>query len=225
MYTILAGGLFLGLLIFSFFFIISKFKRMYFLAPLLTFLTALGVVLYSILIVRGFEAMGYIFLAGGIFLISVLGTALLPALTKSTKLRKISLWEKIALFVLPVVFFTTIFAVGPGGEDYWIIHEGQAVVENDTDSHYRVSTIYEGNRQIEIKLGKDHMEKKVEVQEVNQNEHTEVIVRLVENKTNKNTPSKASFISIGLDEIKEPLTVRTTEGEELPSAIEVVSEQ
>ncbi|MCA1012819.1 hypothetical protein [Halobacillus halophilus] len=225
MYTALADGLFLGLLIFSFFFIISKFKGVYFLAPLLTFLTALGVVLYSIIIVRGFEAMGYLFLAGGIFLISVLGTALLPLLTKSEKLRKVSLWEKIALFVLPVVFFATIFIATSAGKGYWIVNEGHAVVQNEMESYYSLSTDSNGDKEIYVKLGKEYKGEKVEVQEVNQNDDTEVVVHVMESESNENNANKAPFIIIGLDEIKEPLTVRTTEGEELPSVLEVTSGQ
>ncbi|SDM42058.1 YesK family protein [Sediminibacillus halophilus] len=221
MYLILAYGLFLGLLVFGFFFILSKFKKQFYLAPLLTFITALIIVLYSFYIVRGFEGMGYVFLAIGVFLISVLGTMAMPLLTKSSKLTKVTIWDKIGLVVLPVIFFTTIFVVNGKDDDYWIIDEGHTAVNDNTYSHYRVSTISEGNKQIYLILGEEYIGKKMEVQEVNQNESTEVVLDVVEDESN---PNKSPFIYIGLDEIKEPLTVRTMEGEEIQSALEIINE-
>ncbi|MBT2218659.1 YesK-like family protein [Virgibacillus dakarensis] len=221
MYLILAGGLFLGFLVFGFFFILSKFKEQYYLAPLLTFITALIIGFYSFFFVRGFEGMGYVFLAGGIFLISVLGTMALPLLTKSSKLTKVSIWDKIGLFVLPVLFFTTIFVVNVKDDDYWIIDKGHTVVNDDTYTHYRVSTISEGNKEIYLKLGEEYIGKKIEVEEINQNESTEVVLNVVEDENN---PNKSPFIYIGLDEIKEPLAVRTTEGKEFKSALEIINE-
>lgn len=218
MFTILAGGLFLGLLVYSFFFIISKFKGKYFIAPLLTFLTALIVVFYSLFFVRGFEGMGYVFLAGGIFAVSVLGTIALPLLTKSAKIRKVSIWDKVGLFVLPVAFLITIFTVTFSDDDYWIIDEGHAVVGDETQTHYRVSTISEGNKQIYLRLGEEYIGKKLEVEEINQDESTEIVVHVAEDENN---PDESPFISIGLDEINEPLTVRSTEGKEFQSALEV----
>lgn len=222
MFTIIAVGLLLGLLIFSFFFIVSKFKNKYFLAPLLTFFTALIFAFYSLFFVGGFEGMGYVLLAGGIFAVSVLGTAVLPLLTKSARLRKVSLWDKIGLFVLPVVFVITIFAVTSSDDEYWIIDEGHAVVDSGTHSHYQVSTISEGNRQIYLRLGKEHTGKKIEVEEINQGENTEVVVHVTEDNNN---PDESPFISIGIDEINEPLTVRSTEGEEFRSALEIFNNQ
>ncbi|MCP3030474.1 YesK-like family protein [Halobacillus sp. A1] len=222
MYSIMASGIFLGLLIFSFFFIISKFKKQYYLAPLLTFITALTIVFYSLFFVRGFEGMGYIFLAGGIFLISLLGTMVLPLLTKSSKLTKVSIGDKIGLFVLPVFFFTTIFFVTLNdADDYWINEEGHMSVQEDTKNHYRVSTISEGNKEIFIRLGEEYIGKKIEVEEIDQNESTEVVLSMVEDE---NAPKKSPFIFIGLNEIKEPLTVRTTEGEEFQSDLEMANE-
>ncbi|MCP3033139.1 YesK-like family protein [Halobacillus sp. A1] len=223
MYSIMAGGIFLGMMVFSFFFIISKFRKQYYLAPLLTFITALTIILYSLFFVRGFEAMGYIFLAGGIFLISVLGTIALPLLTKSSKITKVSIGDKIGLFVLPVVFFTTIFFVtlNDSGDDYWINEEGHMSVQEDTKNHYRVSTISEGNKEIFIRLGEEYIGKKIEVEEINQNESTEVVLNMVEDE---NESRKSPFIFIGLNEINEPLTVRTTEGEEFQSTLEMANE-
>ncbi|AKG03403.1 hypothetical protein AAV35_000465 [Salimicrobium jeotgali] len=221
MYSIMASGLFFGLLVFSFFFIISKFKKQYYLAPLLTFITALTIVLYSLFFVRGFEGMGYVFLAGGIFLISVLGTVALPLLIKSSKLTKVSIGDKIGLFVLPVVFITTIFVVTPNdGEDYWINDQGHMRVQEGTYNHYSVSTISEGNKEIFLRLSKEYIGKKIEVEKINQNENTEVVVNIVEDENN---PAKSPFIYIGLDEINEPLTVRTTEGKEFKSGPEMAN--
>ncbi|MCA1011602.1 hypothetical protein [Halobacillus halophilus] len=216
---IFAGGLFLGLLVFSFFFIISKMNGIYFLAPMATFLTALGIVFYSFTFVRGFEAIGYIFLAGGFILVSVVGTLLLPLMTKWVI---VSLWDKMALFILPIVFFTTIFAVVLNEEEYWIINEGHAVVDEKGDTYYRVSTISEGKKQIYVKFGEEYRGKKVGIKEINQNENTEIVFKVA---GDKNHPEQSPFISIGMDEIKEPLTVRTTGGKELRSVLEVTSDQ
>ncbi|QTN01157.1 hypothetical protein ERJ70_18840 [Sediminibacillus dalangtanensis] len=217
MFAILAVGLFLGLLIFGFFFILSKFIGKYYLAPLLTFITALAIVCYSFFFVRGFEGMGYAFLAGGILLVSILGAMALPVLTTSPKLTKVSVWDKIGLVILPVIFFIILLVGNITDDDYWIIDEGHAVVNDDTYSHYRVSTISEGNKQIYVILGEEYIGTKMEVEEIDHNESTEVVLGVVEDESN---PNKSPFIYIGLDEIKEPLTVRTSEGEEIQSALE-----
>ncbi|WP_053217757.1 hypothetical protein [Virgibacillus senegalensis] len=221
MFAILAVGLFLGLLVFGFFFILSKFIGKYYLAPLLTFITALSIVCYSFFFVRGFDGMGYVFLAGGILLIGVVGTMALPSLTKSSKLTKVSIWDKIGLFVLPVILLTTIFVVNIQDDDYWIIDEGHAVANDETYSHYRVSTISEGNKQIYVILGEEYIGTKMEVEEIDHNESTDVVLSVVEDESN---PNKSPYIYIGLDEIKEPLTVRTIEGEEIQSALEISNE-
>ncbi|WP_411954789.1 YesK family protein [Alkalibacillus sp. S2W] len=111
MYFLLVAGLMLGLLVYGFFFIISKFKEQYYLAPLLTFFTAFVVVIYGFFFVRGFEGMSYTFFSVGIFLVSVLGMIVLPLLAKSSKLTKITIWDKIGLIIFPVTFFTIIFTL------------------------------------------------------------------------------------------------------------------
>ncbi|WP_390216550.1 hypothetical protein [Halobacillus campisalis] len=70
-------------------------------------------------------------------------------MTKSSKLTKVSIGNKISLFVLPVVFFTIIFVVTLNDDDYWVIDEGHMTVQEDTNNHYcRVSTISEGNKEM-----------------------------------------------------------------------------
>lgn len=221
MYSILAVGLILGLLIFSFFFIIAKFNNRYYLAPLMTFITAFIIVLYSYFFIRGFEGMGYIFLAMGILVVSILGAIAIPSLTKSARQTRFTRGDKIGLFVIPVIFFTIVLVPGLNESDYWIIEQGQMTVQNNTENHYSVSTISEGNKEIFVRLGEKYAGQKIEVEEINQTNGTEVILNMTQNQSDLH---KSPFIYIGLDEIEEPLNVRTTAGEKIHSSTEKTSE-
>src|SRR5690554_4160680 len=101
-YLIMLGGLFLGLIFFTFVFIVSKRNGNYYLAPMVTFLFSLLIVVYSIFFVGGFEGMGYLFIAGGFLTISVIGTLLLPLITRRIKSQQLHKGDKISLVVLPI---------------------------------------------------------------------------------------------------------------------------
>ncbi|PBB06281.1 YesK family protein [Salimicrobium humidisoli] len=221
MYSILAVGLFLGLLIFSFFFIIAKCNNRYYLAPLMTFLTAITIILYSYFFVRGFEGMGYVFLAMGILVVSILGAIAIPSLTTSARLMRFTRGDKVGLIVLPVIFFTIVLIPVLNGKDYWIIEQGEMTIQNNTENHYRVSTISEGNREIFIRLGETYAGQKIEVEGINQKDGTEVVLHMVKGQ---GASDKSPFIYIGVDEIEEPLTIRTTAGEEIHSSDEKYNE-
>src|SRR5690625_7063153 len=71
-------GLVLGSIVFMFMHIASKRSGRYYLAPLATFLVAVLLMMYGLIVIGGFEGMGYGVLALGFLLIAIIGTLLLP---------------------------------------------------------------------------------------------------------------------------------------------------
>ncbi|BAC13206.1 hypothetical protein [Oceanobacillus iheyensis HTE831] len=207
MFLILLGGVFLSFIVFMFTFISSKKSGKYYLAPIVTFLFSIGIAAYSIIVIRGFEGMGYLFLAAGFLITSVIVTIFLPKLIRRKSSKQFKRSDKFSLVFLPIIFFSMIGLVIYSDQGYWIINQGS------TDSYaeiegYRVSTISEGNKQVSLLLGKDYTGKKIEVENVSKRGPTEITVNILEGEEEDKTP----FIEIGLDEINEPLKVQTTEG-------------
>ena len=199
-------GLFLGTIIFSFTLIVAKKAGKAYIAPVVTLFVALFVIMYSIFKIGGFEGMGYGFLGATILLVAIIGFISLPFLPKkiSNELTKV---EKTLLVILPIMFFITIGALVYSNKSYWIIDQGQ--IEASGPSHYYVTTISEGSKQLHIQLGEEHAGKAIEVEKVKKLGNTEVILKI----TNRADDTKEPYIKLGLDEIVEPLQVRTTDNE------------
>ncbi|MGN7479847.1 YesK family protein [Solibacillus silvestris] len=206
MYLIMLGGLFLGVLFFAFVFIASKKSGKYYLAPVITFLFSGMIVAYSLFLVGGFEGMGYLFLAVGFLVVSIVGTLLLPLLIPKITSQHLNKRDKISLLLLPIIFFATIGISIISQDGYWIIEQASAApVETEG---YRISTISEGSKAITLLLGEKYLGKEIEIKNVNKWGPTEIILRLVDGGDDDQVP----FIQIGLKEINEPLKVQTTEG-------------
>lgn len=206
-YLIMLVGLFLGIIFFAFVFIVSKRSGKYYLAPVITFLFSGMIVAYSLFLVGGFEGMGYLFLAVGFLVVSIMGTLLLPLLIRKVESQHLNKRDKISLLLLPIIFFATI---GIGiflDDEYWIIEQASAVpVETEG---YRISTISEGSKAITLLLGEKYLGKEIEVEKVSKWGATEIILKFEDGGDDDKVP----FIQIGLKEINEPLTVQTTDGD------------
>ncbi|MEK5080275.1 hypothetical protein MKX73_15200 [Solibacillus sp. FSL W7-1436] len=206
-YIIMLVGLFLGVLFFSFVFIASKRSGKYYLAPVVTFLFSGLIVAYSLFLVGGFEGMGYLFLAGGFFIVSVFGTLLLPLLIRNKESQHLNKKDKISLVLLPVLFFAIIGLSIFSQEGYWIIEQASAApVETE---RYRISTISEGSKAITLLLGEKYLGKKIEVESVSKWGSTEIILKFVDGGEDDKVP----IVQIGLNEINGSLKVQTTDGE------------
>ena len=199
-------GLFLGTILFSFTLIVAKKTGKAYIAPVVTLFVALFVIMYSIFKIGGFEGMGYGFLGATILLVAIIGFISLPFLPKkiSNELNNV---EKTLLVILPIMFFITIGALVYSNKSYWIIDQGQ--LEASGPSYYNVTTISEGSKQLHIQLGEEHAGKAIEVEKVKKLGNTEVILKI----TNRADDTKEPYIKLGLDEIVEPLQVRTTDNE------------
>ncbi|SFP66615.1 hypothetical protein [Salibacterium halotolerans] len=101
MYAVFAVGLLLGVLLFSFI-LIPAGKS----APLVTVAVSVVIVLYGLLVVRGFAAMGYIFLAAGFLFTGIAGSMVLPLITKKGSGRYTKA-DKTGLIVIPAAFILT----------------------------------------------------------------------------------------------------------------------
>ena len=199
-------GLVLGMLFYAFIFIVSKRSGKYYLAPLITFLFSGVIVAYSLFLVGGFEGMGYLFLAVGFFIVSILGTLFLPLLIRKNESQHLNKRDKISLVVLPIIFFATIAIVILSEDGYWIIEQA-SVAPAETEG-YRISTISEGSKAITLQLGEEYLGKEIEIENVSKFGSTEIILKFVDGGENDKVP----FIQIGLNEIKEPLKVQTMDG-------------
>lgn len=207
-YLVMLVGLFLGFIFFTFTFIVSKRSARYYLAPVITFLVSGIIVAYSLFFVGGFEGMGYLFIAGGFFTSSVIGTVLLPLLTRRIESKQLNKRDKVSLMILLIVFFATIGFFTLSEKNYWIIeYTSAAPVETDG---YRISTISEGNKEVTLLLGEKYLGKEIEVENVDLNESgsTEITLKFVEGGNYDKVP----YIQIGIKEINEPLKVQTTDG-------------
>lgn len=201
-------GLVLGMIFYAFIFIVSKRSGKYYLAPLITFLFSGVIVAYSLFLVGGFEGMGYLFLAVGFFIVSILGTLFLPLLIRKNESQQLNKKDKISLVVLPAIFFATIVITILSEDAYWIIEQA-SVAPAETEG-YRISTISEGSKAITLLLGEKYLGQEIEIEKVSKFGSTEIILKFVDGGENDKVP----FIEIGLYEINEPLKVLTTDGKD-----------
>ncbi|UUI03502.1 YesK-like family protein [Oceanobacillus jeddahense] len=216
MFRIIGIGIFFGVIVFLFTFIASKKSGKYYMAPVVTFLIFLAVVAYSLVIVGGFEGMGVGFLGAGFLVVSIVGTLFLPLLTRWKFAREFTRKDIWALILLPLLFFS---AIGAGiylEDNYWVIDEGETTVIEGEESYYEVTTISEGRKQVTVHLGEEYAGKNVEVEKVNKRGPTEVTVKIVDGGSG----DKSGYIMIGLDQITEPVTVQTTDGDVIEPSME-----
>lgn len=94
-------------------------------------------------------------------------------------------------------------------QPYWIIEKGTELPDESASSHYQVSTISEGKKQISIHLDKRYVGKFIQVKKVSQRGNTNIILKIESN----GEPEKTPFLKMGIDEIHDPLTVQTSEGQ------------
>ncbi|MEK3765819.1 YesK family protein [Solibacillus sp. FSL K6-4121] len=207
MYLVMLFGLFLGIIFFAFVFIASKKSGKYYLAPVITFLFSGMIVAYSLFLVGGFEGMGYLFLAVGFLVVSIVGTLLLPLLIPKVKSKSFNRKDKISLFLLPILFFATIGISIISEDGYWIIEQASATPVKTEG--YRITTISEGSKAVTLQLGEKYLGKEIEVKKVSKRGATEIILKFVDGGDDDKVP----YIKIGLYEINEPLKVQTTDGD------------
>ncbi|MBY0099571.1 YesK-like family protein [Mesobacillus maritimus] len=217
---IVSVGFFFGVIILLFTLILLKRSGKYYLAPIITVLAAVLVTIYGMFMIGGFEGMAYGILAVGIFLAGLGGVMVLPFLGKVKK-KPLNIFDRLGLVLLPLILFGTIGLNMYFDEGYWIIEEGAAPSkeqneEEELQSHYRISTISEGMKQVTLILGKEYRGKDIEVEKVSKWGSTEITVKMIESENKDEIP----YIMIGLDEIKEPLKVQTTDGTVIPSVMD-----
>lgn len=204
-------GAALGVLLFAFVFIASKKSGRIYLAPLVIFAAAVVLFFYGLLIVRGFEGMAYWLLAFGFLLADIIATLLLPIIVRKwpAKKRQFSKMDVWGLFTMPLAACIIIILINIDYQPYWIIEKGTELPDESASSHYQVSTISEGKKQISINLDKQYLGKFIQVKKVKQHGNTIVILKIESN----GEPGKTPFLKMGVDEIHDPLTVQTTEGQ------------
>lgn len=212
MTQIIFYGFFFGLIIYVFTLIASKKNGQFYMAPLVTFIAALLITAYGLLKVGGFEGMAYGFLGVCFIIVAIVGVLILPFIAKKLNGKQLNKVDKSLLVILPIIFLATVGMIGYSEDGYWVIDKGAVIINNDQpESYYNVTTISEGAKQVHIQLGEKYAGKWIELQKVKKIGNTEVILKIVDEVDNNKQP----FITIGLDEINEPLKIETTDGEEI----------
>lgn len=212
MTQIIFYGFFFGLIIYVFTLIASKKNGQFYMAPLVTFIAALLITAYGLLKVGGFEGMVYGFLGVCFIVVAIVGVLILPFIAKKLNGKQLNKVDKSLLVILPIIFLATIGMIGYSEDGYWVIDKGAVIINNDQpESYYNVTTISEGAKQVHIQLGEKYAGKWIELKKVKKIGNTEVILKIVDEVDNNKQP----FITIGLDEINEPLKIETTDGEEI----------
>lgn len=202
-------GLFFGVIIYCFTYIAAKKNDKFYLAPLVTFLVAVLIVLYSIFKIGGFEGMGLGIVGAGVFVVAILGVIILPFINKKNN-KRLTKIDFSLLVILPIIFFATLSILLSMNEGYWIIDAGEVATNvSNPDSHYTVSTISEGAKQVHIQLGESYVGATIEIEKVKTIGNTEIIVNVKDGTASNNT---VPYIIIGLDEIVEPFKVKTSTG-------------
>jgi YesK-like protein len=205
-------GLFWGTLLFVFTYTVSKKFGAYFIPPLVNFFAAFLITAYGLVLVGRFEGMAYGFMGVGILISAIIGTISMKFLGAKGEQKRLVRRDKITLIVIPVIFVSSLMIIINSQENYWIIEEGsKKYVEaegNEYENSYRVTTISEGKKQVTLMLGKDYLGKELDVKKVRQRGRTEIILDIAEGENGDHTP----YIMIGVNEINEPLTVRTIDG-------------
>lgn len=209
MLEILFIGAIFGLPIFLFTLVLTKKNGKVYYAPLVTFIVAILVTAYGLFKVGGFEGMAYGILSVGILVVALVGVLLLPFISKRMTSNQLNKVDKAILVLSPLVLFAAIGWIISSNESYWIIDKGAIADTQFINSHYTVSTISEGSKQLHIQLDEKYVGKSIEVEKVKTVGNTEVTVKIV----NGGEVDAMPYITIGLHAIVEPLKVQTTDGE------------
>ncbi|TMU83774.1 hypothetical protein FGG79_18940 [Bacillus sp. BHET2] len=225
MFTLIFVGVFWGLLLFTFTYTVSKKFGAYSIPPLINFLAAFIITAYGFVYIQRFEGMAYGFLGLGFLITAILGTISLRFLAGKDERKPLVKRDKLTLIAMPIIFITSLLILIYSSDNYWIIDEGSTKfvqsADHEYENYYRVTTISEGSKQVTLTLGEKYMGKDIDVEKVRQNDRTERTVHIGEGENPNETP----YIMIGIDEIKEPLIVKTTEGITFESIVEKVKKK
>lgn len=134
--TILIGA-FLGIALFLFLFIIAKKAGFYYLPPLVTFLIAIGIIIYS-LATGAVGKVNYGLLGIGLLIAAVVCALLLPAKLRTSEKRSWTKGDIIGLFFLPCMIGMSIIIFTYVNDDYWVTDEKDSpYIGNIVDSSSR----------------------------------------------------------------------------------------
>jgi hypothetical protein len=212
MKVLLFMGLFWGVLLFIFTYTISKKIGAYYIPPLVNFFAVILITAYGLFIVGGFEGMAYGFLGVGFLITAIIGAITLKFLAAKGEPKQLVHRDKITLIAMPIIFAASFMILLYSQENHWIIEDGSTKyiesADHEHENYYRVTTISEGMKQVTLTLGKEYLGKEIDVKKVSKMGDTEITLEISEGEYKNHTP----YIMIGVDEIKEPLTVRTEEG-------------
>ncbi|MGF3104663.1 hypothetical protein [Rossellomorea sp. DUT-2] len=212
MFVLIFIGAFWGVLLFIFTYTVSKKFGAYYIPSLITFLAAVLITAYGFVFIHGFEGMVYGFFGLGFLITAISGAIILRFLASEGVKKSFVKRDKLILITTPIIFLSSFMLLIFSDDNHWIIDEGSTKFvqgeDREFENYYRVTTISEGRKQVTLTLGEEYLGKDIDVKKVRQKGGTEILVEIGEGEQPNQTP----YIMIGIDEIKEPLSVKTTEG-------------
>src|SRR5699024_7531678 len=179
-YLTILMGVILGLTLFLFLFIIAKKTGLYYLPPLITFLTSIGIIIYS-LAIGDIGKVDYGLLGIGFLIAAVICALLLPAILRTTEKRPWTKGDISGLIFLPCIIVVSVVIFTYVNEDYWIVEKKGIPFtgnnDNNATNEYYVSTNAYGKKMIHLVLNsKEFVGKKISVDHVFQQDSTVVIL-------------------------------------------------
>jgi YesK-like protein len=212
MQILTATGLFWGMLLFIFTYTLTKKSGKHFSPLIVNVLAAFLITAYSVFVVGGFEGMAYGVLGLGFLITGIIGTIAIRFFALKGESKDLGRRDRVTLATIPILFISSFILLIYSQDHHWVIDKGSKkyieAAEHEYEDYYRVNTISEGKKQVTLTLGKDFLGKDIDVKKVSQSGKTEIILEVSEGENNGYVP----YIMIGVDEVKEPLIVRTEDG-------------
>lgn len=131
-YLTILLGIILGVILFLFLFIAAKRTGLYFLSPLITFLGAIGIIVFSVMRDDA-KSVDYGLIGIGFLIAAVVSALLLPAKLRTSEKRSWSKGDVAGLIFLPCLLTAMIVFFMYFNEDNWMF-EKEKLSYNVTDT-------------------------------------------------------------------------------------------
>lgn len=203
-------GMSIGLGFFALTYLFSKTLKTWY-RSLVVFIIGVLFLLGSIIIVGGFEGMGY-----GVISLGILSIAVLLLIFPTSLLWKKSIYTVVILAILSNVAFGYLNKL-----NYWVVKKSDYSYVNSVDSYikkiqnepsiqgYKIFTILEGNQGVVLSLGEKMFGNNIEVLDVEESGNTTHIkIRTFQNKSIEKNP----VIVIGVERLQPEILITDTDG-------------
>lgn len=203
-------GMTIGLGFFALTYLFSKNLKTWH-RSLVVFILGVLILLGSIILVGGFEGMGY-----GVISLGILTIAFLLRIFPTSILWKKSIYTVVILAILSNIALGYLNKL-----NFWVVKKSDYSYVNSVDSYinkiqnepsiqgYKIFTIFEGNPGVVLSLGEKMAGNNIEVLDVEESgDTTHIKIRTFQNKSSEKNP----VIVIGLDRLQSEILITDTDG-------------